>query len=232
MGVAKPDARDGTAQQLTAAAPYRRASALTPLGPVAKALHKGQQTRSAILDVALSMASRVGLEGLSMGALAERMGMSKSGVFAHFGSREDLQIAVIHEHQRRFEAGVFRPAIGLSRGLPRLRALFGNWAQRIVDGDDLGCLYIAGAVEFDDRAGAVRDTLLQAFKVWQAAISRAVRQAIEEKHLRPDADIGRIAFEMHGLILALHYEARFLGDPQSHQRALLGLDDILARYRA
>ena len=97
----------------------------------ARTLHKGQQTRAVILEAALGQASHMGLEGLSIGALAELTQMSKSGVFAHFGSREELQIAVIREYHARFEEEVFFPAVRAARGLPRLRALFDHWVRRV-----------------------------------------------------------------------------------------------------
>src|SRR6187401_384634 len=116
-----------------------------------KALQKGQQTKAAIVDAALGLATQIGLEGLSIGALAEVTQMSKSGVFAHFGSREELQISVIREYHTRFEDAVFYPAMREPRGLPRLRALFANWMKRTSIEIDSGCIYISGAVEFDDR---------------------------------------------------------------------------------
>lgn len=197
----------------------------------AKAVHKGQQTKAAIIDAALAMASHVGLEGLSIGAIAEVMQMSKSGVFAHFGSREELQIAVVREYHERFEREVFRPALAAPRGLPRLRALFDNWMRQTSLEIDSGCIYISGAVEFDDRPGPVRDALVDTVNTWQAAVRRAVRLAIDEGHLRADADPAQIAFEIHGLILALHYEARFLRSPDGVQHARAGFDNILARYQ-
>ncbi|MCX7693297.1 TetR/AcrR family transcriptional regulator [Tepidimonas taiwanensis] len=197
----------------------------------AKAVHKGQQTKAAIIDAALAMASHVGLEGLSIGAIAEVMQMSKSGVFAHFGSREELQIAVVREYHERFEREVFRPALAAPRGLPRLRALFDNWMRQTSLEIDSGCIYISGAVEFDDRPGPVRDALVDTVNTWQAAVRRAVQLAIDEGHLRADADPAQIAFEIHGLILALHYEARFLRSPDGVQHARAGFDNILARYQ-
>jgi AcrR family transcriptional regulator len=125
-----------------------------------RALQKGQATKAAIVDAALGLATQIGLEGLSIGALAEVMGMSKSGVFAHFGSREELQISVVREYHQRFEGEVFYPALQAPRGLPRLQALFANWMKRTSVELDSGCLYISGAVEFDDRPGPVRDTLV------------------------------------------------------------------------
>jgi AcrR family transcriptional regulator len=197
-----------------------------------RALLKGQQTKAAIVDAALGLATQVGLEGLSIGALAEVTGMSKSGVFAHFGSREELQISVIREYHTRFEEEVFYPAVRVARGLPRLRAMFANWMQRTSAELDSGCIYISGAVEFDDRPGPVRDALAESVNIWLAAMNRAVVQAQQEGHLRADADEQQVAFEIHALILALHYEARFLKNPGSLARATTGFDNILMRYGA
>lgn len=199
-------------------------------GAAPKNQQKGQQTKAAIVDAALGLATQIGLEGLSIGALAEVMRMSKSGVFAHFGSREELQISVIREYHARFEEEVFFPALQEPRGLPRLRALFHNWMNRTSIEIDSGCLYISGAVEFDDRPGPVRDALAGSVRTWLAAMYRAVVQAKEAGHLHAAADEHQMAFEIHGLILALHYEARFLKTPGSIDRANTGFANILARY--
>ena len=192
-------------------------------------MHKGQQTKAAIVDAALGLATQIGLEGLSIGALAEVMRMSKSGVFAHFGSREELQISVIREYYARFEEEVFYPALGKEKGMPRLKALFKNWMNRTSVEIDSGCLFISGAVEFDDRPGPVRDALAGSVKTWLAAMHRAVVQTKEAGHLRSDVDEQQMSFEIHGLILALHYEARFLKTPGSVARAHTGFANILAR---
>ncbi|VTU21689.1 HTH-type transcriptional regulator RutR [Variovorax sp. PBS-H4] len=196
---------------------------------VSRAPQKGQQTKAVIVDAALNLAAQIGLEGLSIGALAEVTGMSKSGVFAHFGSREELQISVVREYHARFEQEVFYPAVQAPRGLPRLRALFANWMKRTSAEIDSGCIYISGAVEFDDRPGPVRDALAESVNTWLAAMLRAVLQAQEAGHLHADADAKQISFEIHALILALHYEARFLRSPESLARANAGFDNILAR---
>ena len=198
--------------------------------PTPRTPHKGQQTKAAIVDAALGLATHIGLDGLSIGALAEVMQMSKSGVFAHFGSREELQISVVRHYHARFEDEVFTPALQQRRGLPRLQAMFDNWMRRTSIEIDSGCLYISGAVEFDDRPGPVRDALVDSVQAWLAAIKRAVTQAREAGHLQPDADDEQIVFEMHGLILALHHEARFLKTPGSLARAQTGFASILARY--
>jgi AcrR family transcriptional regulator len=195
-----------------------------------RALQKGQQTKAAIVDTALGLATQLGLEGLSIGVLAEATQMSKSGVFAHFGSREELQISVIREYHHRFEHEVFVPALNEPRGLPRLRAMFANWMQRTSVEIDSGCLYISGAVEFDDREGPVRDALVSSVMTWHAALRRAIQAARELGHLRADVNDDQMLFEIHGLILALHYEARFLKHPGSIARANAGFDRILAQY--
>ena len=198
----------------------------------ARAPQKGQQTKAVIIDAALSLAAQIGLEGLSIGAIAEVTQMSKSGVFAHFGSREELQLSVVREYHQRFEQEVFYPALTAPRGLPRLRAMFANWMKRTSTEIDSGCIYISGAVEFDDRAGPVRDALAESVNIWLAAMTRAVVMSMKEGHLRADADEKQIAFEIHALILALHYEARFLRLPGSMERAHHGFENILARNGA
>ena len=201
-----------------------------PLEAASRGQHKGQQTKAAIIDAALGLATQIGLEGLSIGAVAEVMRMSKSGVFAHFGSREELQISVVREYYRRFEDEVFRPALAEPRGLPRVRALFANWMKRVAVELQSGCIFISGAVEFDDRSGPVRDALASSVQAWMSALNRAVQMAREAGHLRADAQAQQIAFEIHAIILALHYEARFLKTPGSMARAEQAFEGILERY--
>ena len=203
---------------------------LPTLPTLPKALQKGLQTRAAILEAALSLASHMGLEGLSIGALAEVTQMSKSGVFAHFGSREELQISVIREYHARFEEEVFFPAILEPRGLPRLRALFERWVKRVSVELDSGCIYISGAVEFDDRPGPVRDALVGMVRAWHGALTRAIAGAVEEGHLKRETDPEQMLFELHGLILALHHDARFLRTPGALGRARKGFDRTLSHY--
>ncbi|MFY7973700.1 MAG: TetR/AcrR family transcriptional regulator [Rubrivivax sp.] len=203
-----------------------------PAKVLPRAMHKGQQTRAAILDAALNLASHMGLEGLSIGALAEVMQMSKSGVFAHFGSREELQISVVREYHQRFEEEVFYPALQEPRGLPRLEALFERWVLRVASELESGCIYISGAVEFDDRPGPVRDALALMVRTWHAALERAIHLAIASGHLRRDADAAQLLFEIHGLILALHHDARFLRHPGVLDRARRGFTRLVDTNRA
>ncbi len=213
---------------LTDSARYTAVAHATPARP----LLKGRQTRAAILEAALALASHMGLEGLSIGALAEVTQMSKSGVFAHFGSREELQISVVREYHAKFEAEIFEPSIAAPRGLPRLRAMYDRWFKRVSVEIDAGCIYISGAVEFDDRPGPVRDALVAMVQTWHEALERAIRMSIDEGHLRSDTDPQQMLFEVHGLILALHHDARFLRRPGADARARAGFENVLSHYIA
>jgi len=194
-------------------------------------MRKGELTRAAILDVALDLASRDGLEGLTIGLLADKMNMSKSGVFAHFGSREDLQIEVVKLYHRHFEQEVFYPSMQEPRGLPRLQALFDRWIKRVSVEIASGCIYISGAVEYDDRPGAIRDELVGMLQTWHKALHRCVMQAVEMGHLQADTDAQQMVFEMYGLILVLHHDARFLRIPGSVGRAEAGFARLVDSYR-
>jgi AcrR family transcriptional regulator len=195
-------------------------------------MRKGEQTRAAILEAALDLASRDGLEGLTIGLIADRMRMSKSGVFAHFGSREDLQIAVIQEYHRRFEDEVFLPSLKVPRGLPRLSAMYAGWVRRHTREIDSGCMYISGAVEYDDRPGPIRDELLSMVMAWQKALLRAARQAVDEGHLAAGTDCDQLVFEMRAMVLALHHDARFVGDRSAVERIERGYVRLIDSYRA
>jgi len=141
--------------------------------------HRSELTLAAILDTALEMAATDGLESLTVGEVAKRLGLSKSGVFSRIGSREALQKAVIEEYDRRFTQDVFLPAMREPRGLPRLNAIMRLWLQRAADVEiRTGCIYCAGSFEFDDRDGPVRDLLLSGIVNWRNALKRTVVQAI------------------------------------------------------
>jgi AcrR family transcriptional regulator len=215
---------------MSVSSPPVKSARISPERGASKSAQKGQQTKAAIVEAALGLATQIGLEGLSIGALAEVMHMSKSGVFSHFGSREELQISVVREYHARFEDEVFFPTLQQPRGLPRLQAMFDNWMHRTSVEIDSGCIYISGAVEFDDRPGPVRDALADSVRAWLAAMHRAVVQARDAGHLHADADAHQLVFEIHGLILALHYEARFLKTPGSIVRAKTAFASMLTRY--
>ena len=202
------------------------APASSPRKP-AKSSAKGQQTKAAIVEAALSLASDVGLDGLTIGNLADVMHMSKSGVFAHFGSREELQVSVVWDYHHHFRAEVFEPALAQPKGMPRLRALVDNWVRRISVELAAGCLFTSGAVQFETQEGPVRDALSESVSSWLAALSRAVEQAKTEGHLRADCDPALMTLQIHGLILSLHYQTRFLKNPNALALATQGFDQLL-----
>jgi AcrR family transcriptional regulator len=194
---------------------------------------KGERTRAAILDEALRLVSKSGLDGLTIGTLAEATGMSKSGLFAHFGSREELLLAVLAHGQAQFSEVVFQPAVAKPRGLPRLRAMFVNWLDWTESADlPGGCPMIGGAAEFDDKPGAVRDTLASGQRNWVETLKRAARQGIEEGHLSKDADPEQIAFEMFGIALVVHHHRRLLGYRKARERGLAALDSLFKHHAA
>jgi AcrR family transcriptional regulator len=194
---------------------------------------KGEQTRTAILDEALKIASRLGLEGLTIGSLADATGMSKSGLFAHFGSREDLQLAVLEHAAQRYGEMVFAPVLKIERGLPRLRALFERWLDwAIASGLPGGCIMISAANEYDDRPGPIRDAVIANQHRGSAITQKAVRLAIEEGHLRADTDPEQISFELLGIVLATHNHRRLLGDKEARKRALIAFDQLIERHAA
>lgn len=177
-------------------------------------------TLAAIVDTALQMAAADGLESLTIGEVAKRLGLSKSGVFSRVGSREALQCAVVEEYDRRFLQDVFMPAMREPRGLPRLDAIMRLWLQRAREVElRTGCIYCAGAFEYDDRAGPVRDRLKDGVMRWRAALKRTVIQAIDAGHLLPDTDAEQMVFEMDALFTGLMRDARFLDDARAPERA-------------
>lgn len=192
---------------------------------------KGEETRAIILDEALRIASRLGLEGLTIGTLADATGMSKSGLFAHFGSREGLQLAVLDHGARNFARNVVEPVISIQRGLPRLRAMFSNWVGwTISSGLPGGCILIAAAHEYDDRPGPIRDAVVAMQRRGLSVIARAVNLAIETGHVKASTDPEQFAFEMMGIVLVAHHHGRLLGDEGARERALVAFDALVARY--
>ena len=189
---------------------------------------KGDVTRASIVEASLGVASREGLEGLTIGGLADALKMSKSGVFAHFGSREELQLAVLTAYARRFVDKVLVVAVRRPRGLPRLRAILDLWLAHLSHELKTGCILIGGAFEYDDREGPLRDAMVEIIDGWQAELVKAIRLAIDEGHVRPDVDARQIAFEIYGLMLATHQAARLLRAGDAVRRARAGVERLLA----
>jgi len=191
-------------------------------------MSKGDETRERILERAFRMASRDGLEGLSIGGLAEALAMSKSGLFAHFGSKEELQLEVLRAAARRFEDGVVRPAFRAPRGTPRIRHLLENWVRWANSPDaEGGCLFVTAAVELDDRAGRPRDFLVETQRQLNEALARSARMAIEVGHFRKDLDCRQFAFELYGLLLGYHHAKRLFRDPRAEAALRTGFERLL-----
>lgn len=194
---------------------------------------KSELTRAAIIGAALDLAAAEGLEALTLQAVADRIGLSKSGVFSRVGSREALQKAVIEEFGRRFLADVFVPAMQKPKGLPRLDAIVHRWIARMRDVEvQNGCIYTAGAFELDDREGELRDLLFQEISRWRAALRRTVLQAIEAGHLKPDTVPEQLVGEIYGISIGLLHDARFLRDPTAAERATATWQRLLQSYQA
>jgi AcrR family transcriptional regulator len=192
-------------------------------------MRKGEQTRSLILNQAVAYASEVGLEGLSIGSLATRLQLSKSGLFAHFGSKEELQLATLKSAQDLFVNKVFLPALDAPRGLPRLRTLVENWFRWLdASGQPGGCVILAAAAEFDDRPGLVRDTLLAGQKALRGAMAKAIRLAMESGDLSADTDPWQLAFELFGVVLAAHHDRHLFDDPRATERGMKAIERLLA----
>jgi AcrR family transcriptional regulator len=194
---------------------------------------KGAETKDRILEQAVRIASRDGLEGLTIGSLSSEMGLSKSGLFAHFGSKEELQCQVLETAARRFQEEVIRPAIAAPRGEPRIRALFDRWLAWANRSDmPGGCVLIAAAVELDDRPGPQRDHLVQAHRGRVAALAKAASLAIEAGHFRRDLDPEQFAFDFYAITLGYHDHNRLLRDPKAEERARTAFESLLASCRA
>jgi AcrR family transcriptional regulator len=194
---------------------------------------KGEATRAAILETATGLAVRVGLEGLSIGALAQALGMSKSGVFAHFKSKEALQVAVLDDAADRFVEAIVRPALRAPRGEPRLRALFEAWIgwfeSRHARGD--GCPFTVASFELDERAGPPRDRLFAQQRDLLELIAGVAKVGVAEGHFREDLDPEQLAFEMHAMILKYHHAVRLMGDAKAPTRVRTAFERLVADAR-
>lgn len=184
---------------------------------------KGEDTRTAILDRAVRLASQAGLGGLSIGRLATGLSMSKSGLFAHFQSKETLQLQVLGRASHLFVQDVIRPALAEPRGLPRLTALFDRWLSwtraSALPG---GCLFVAASAEMDDRPGPVRDRLVALQRDWLELMANVSRGAVVERHFRPDLEPEQFAHDLYSVMLGYHHAARLLRDPRAEERARAG----------
>ena len=194
---------------------------------------KAELTRAAIVGAALELAGTEGLKSISLQEVADRIGLSKSGVFSRVGSREALQRAVIEEFGRQFIADVFLPAMPMPKGLPRLREIVRRWIMRTRDVEShTGCIFSAGAFELDDEEGELRDVLHGEVMRWRAALRRTVQQAIDAGHLRADTDPEQVVSEICGIAITQVHDTRFLRDPHAAQRAEATWQRLLQTYVA
>ena len=192
-------------------------------------MSKGELTRHAILEHATLLASRVGLEGLTIGTLADDLDLSKSGLFGHFRSKETLQIQVLEHAAASFVEIVVRPALREPRGAPRIRALFDRWLEWTRAGPlPGGCLFVAAATELDDQPGPVRDRLQELQREWLSVLATSFRKGIEEGHFRADADPDQFAQDLYGVALAYHHAHRLLQDPKAEARARHAFEALLS----
>jgi len=200
---------------------------------VARHTGKGEATRAAILEHATKLASRVGLSGLSIGRLARDLDLSKSGLFAHFQSKEALQVQVLQTGAALFVDAVIKPALAAPRGEPRLRALFTRWlewakSQRMPG----GCLFVAAAVELDDRPGPARDTLVALQKDFLDLMANIVRSGIAEKKFRSDADPDQLAHDLYAIMLGHQHACWLMKDPRAAERAEFAFESLVSGIRA
>lgn len=199
---------------------------------VSKPASKGDMTRGAILGNALALASETGLEGVSIGSLAERVGMSKSGLFAHFQSKEALQVAILETAITHFVERVVSPALRQPRGEPRVRALLERWLDW--SGADImpgGCIFVSSIAELDDRPGPVRDRLSASQRDWLDTLTTAIRIAVDEGHFREDVEPDQLAHELLTLAYGHHLISRLLRDPKAEKRTRAAMDRLLTEAR-
>lgn len=194
-------------------------------------MSKALRTRDRILEQAVDLAARLGLEGLSLGHLAEQLGLSKSGLYAHFASKEALQIQVLEVAAQRFVEGVVRPALREPRGAPRVAGLFERWLGWASTARPGGCVFVAAGAELDDRTGPVRDALETIQQSWFETLARACRIAQEEGHYGAELDPEQFAFELQGVLFSFHHQSRLLRSPDADARARRAFGALDARAR-
>lgn len=203
------------------------------MSPQALRARKGEETRAQILEAAVQQASEGGFESITIGSLAGRTGLSKSGLFAHFGSRTDLQIAVLDETARRFTEAVFLPALKAPRGLRRLRELFARWISWPEHAHLRGgCPIQTAALEYDDQPGPMREAVAERQRHVARELAKTVTLAVESGELRADTDAPQFVFEMFGLVLACYQTQRLIGDARAAERAKSGFERLVSDHLA
>jgi AcrR family transcriptional regulator len=191
-------------------------------------MSKGTDTRTAILDEAANLASLNGLNGLTIGSLAAHTGMSKSGLFRHFGSKEELQVATLRAGVERFTETVIRPALKAPRGLARVRAVFEHWLEWGTNqGFAGGCIFIPASFELDDQPGAARDYLVTTQQDWLDLLAATAQRAAEAGDFRGDLDTTQFAHEFNTILLGFNQAHRLMRDPHAADRALSQFERLI-----
>ncbi|MGE0735246.1 MAG: TetR/AcrR family transcriptional regulator [Alphaproteobacteria bacterium] len=192
-------------------------------------MKKGARTKAAILADALELAGSIGVSGLSIGSLAEHCGLSKSGLFAHFGSKEALQADVLDFAREHFTEQVVRPAWRQQSARARLASAFDGWLRWTRDAKHArSCVFFAAAPEWDDRGGEVRDKLVDIQKSWRDALARVVARGIERGEFRAELEPEQVVYDMFGIMLSYHHSAGLMRDPRAAARARRSFDRLLA----
>jgi AcrR family transcriptional regulator len=194
-------------------------------------MSKGEDTKQKILEAGLDMASRLGLDAVSIGALAKATRMSKSGLFAHFQSKENLQRDILRYAGYLFNTYVVVPALKTEAGIPRIKALVENWDRWVAKTMTGGCIFVQASNDFNDRDGKVRDFLLMQQEVWIDCLRRIAQSAIRVGHFREETDCDQFAFEFYSLLLGFHLYYKLLNNEDIHLRQNRALDDLILRYR-
>jgi AcrR family transcriptional regulator len=194
-------------------------------------LGKGDETRQAIVEHALGLAQQVGLQGLTIGRLADDLSLSKSGLFAHFRSKESLQLQVLEAAAERFIDVVVRPALKVERGEPRVRALFEGWLAWKKPHSPRGCVFVQIAAELDDQEGVIRDRLVQMQRDWLDVIATAARGAVKEGHFASDVDVDQFAHDFYSVFLGYHHATQLFRDPRAEHRTRTAIDALISAAR-
>lgn len=191
---------------------------------------KGKDTKITIIETGLEMASQLGLECVTIGNLSKEMEMSKSGLFAHFQSKENLQIDILNYAAEDFRQYVILPALKIKRGIARIRYLVERWIEW---GEKLtgGCIFVSAGMEYSDRPGKVREALLKQQEEWIDSLSKIAQSAIKAGDFREDIDCGQFAFDLYSLLLGFHYYYKLLNDNKTKQRQQVAFEKLLDTYR-
>lgn len=192
-------------------------------------MQKGADTRNSILAKGLEMASQYGLENVTIGSLAKTMCMSKSGIFGHFQSKENLQIQIINFAVEHFTESVIVPSLKVTRGIPRIKAMVDNWISWGT-GSAGGCIFVLASNEFSNRPGAVREVLLVHQKAWLEGLAKLADSAKKADDFRQDVDISQFAFELYSLMLGFHYYHRMMKDTDIQKKQDRALTQLINNY--